>query len=297
MPAKPPMFRTSQKRTSADMAPNSTDGDPPATAVAQELRSSDPGTSDATRPVSVAAVDPSPATPPKPIAIAHASKAPIAIFVSRKTKTIYVRQDFSPLFNAPVTIEHPDQPLGTHVFTAMEYLDDHAGFRWNVVSLPGEPSKAARQPEYERKLSKYAKARRRDDGAAEARFDPPAPPPQTPQQALARIEIPQGCDRSDLAADHPGFFAYHLRSGPRRRNRRRHGFHCRDRETTTASKPTPAPAGAQDGLVAPPTRRSAFAVRGRFVGKSRSRPRTSASSRSRPCPRRSAQCADPGQAH
>ena len=179
------------EKNAADMAPASTDGDPPATAVAQELRPSDPGTSDATRPVSVAAVDPSPATPPKPVAIAHASKAPIAIFVSRKTKTIYVRQDFSPLFNAPVTIEHPDQPLGTHVFTAMEYLDDHAGFRWNVVSLPGEPSKAARQPEYERKLSKYAKARRRDAGAAEARFDPPPPPPQTPQQALARIEIPQ----------------------------------------------------------------------------------------------------------
>ena len=175
-------------KNAADPAPNNTGGDPPAGALAQELRPSDPGTSDAARPGSIAAVDPSPATPPKPIAIAHASKSPIAIFVSRKTKTIYVRQDFSPLFNAPVTIEHPDEPLGSHVFTAMEYLDDHAAFRWNVVSLPGEPTKAARHPEDDRKFSKYAKARRRDDNAAEARFDPP---PQTPQQALARIDIPQ----------------------------------------------------------------------------------------------------------
>ncbi len=174
----------------ADIAADSPGGDPAATVVAQELRSSDTDTSDAFRPGSVAAVDPSPATPPKPIAIAHLSKSPIAIFVSRKTKKIYVRQDFSPLFDAPVTIEHPDEPLGTHVFTAMEYLDDHTGFRWNVVSLPGEPARAALQPESARKLSKFARARRRDDGAAEARLAVP-PPPQTPQQALARIDIPQ----------------------------------------------------------------------------------------------------------
>jgi L,D-transpeptidase-like protein len=177
------------EKAAANIAPNGASGDPPASAIAHELRSSDTGTSDAARPGSVAALDPSPATPPKPIAIAHASKAPIAIFVSRKTKTIYVRQDFSPLFDAPVTIVHPDEPLGTHVFTAMDYLDDHASFRWNVVSLPGEPTKATLQSESERKLSKFAKARRREDSGAEARFVPP--PPQTPQQALARIDIPQ----------------------------------------------------------------------------------------------------------
>ena len=48
-----------------------------------------------------------------------------------------MRQNFEPLFDAAITVEHPEQPLGTHVFTAMAYLDDHATFRWNVVSFPG----------------------------------------------------------------------------------------------------------------------------------------------------------------
>ena len=60
------------------------------------------------------------------IKAAPASKAPIAIFVSRKEKKIYVRQDFAPLFQAPVTITDPDKPLGTHVFTALGFAgDDH----------------------------------------------------------------------------------------------------------------------------------------------------------------------------
>ncbi len=55
-----------------------------------------------------------------------AKKTPIAIFISRKEKKIYVRQDFEPLFAAAVTIAHADQPLGTQVFTALDFLGDHA---------------------------------------------------------------------------------------------------------------------------------------------------------------------------
>ena len=66
------------------------------------------------------------------------SKLPIAIFISRKTAKIYVRQDFEPVFSAPVTIEKPDQPFGTFVFTALQYLPDRSGFVWNVVAMPGE---------------------------------------------------------------------------------------------------------------------------------------------------------------
>ena len=40
-----------------------------------------------------------------------------------------MRQGFVPLFDMPITIEHPDQPLGTHVFTAMGLTDDGAGMR------------------------------------------------------------------------------------------------------------------------------------------------------------------------
>jgi lipoprotein-anchoring transpeptidase ErfK/SrfK len=60
----------------------------------------------------------------------------LAIFVSRKEKRLFVRQGFAPLFDMPVTIDSPDQPLGTHVFTAMEVTDNGAGMRWNAVTLP-----------------------------------------------------------------------------------------------------------------------------------------------------------------
>jgi hypothetical protein len=123
---------------------------------------------------------------PKPTEIAHASKSPIAVFVSGKEKKIFVRQDFSPLFNAPITIEHPEQRLGTHVFTALEYLPDHASFRWNVISLPGEGAAAARSVEPPKMVQTA-----RGAALVAKQIDDPPPPPQTPQEALARIGIPQ----------------------------------------------------------------------------------------------------------
>jgi hypothetical protein len=133
-----------------------------------------------------------PVPPAKPAEIAKeppAKKTPIAIFISRKEKKIYVRQDFEPLFNAAITIEQPDKPLGTHVFTAMNYLDDHTTFRWTVVSLPGEPPKPPRNAENERHADRYASGKRRGEDEGKPVGD--LPPPQTPAEALARINIPQ----------------------------------------------------------------------------------------------------------
>jgi len=133
---------------------------------------------------------PAPLAKPADLAkAAPAKKTPIAIFVSRKDKKIYVRQDFEPLFDAAVTIAQPDQPLGTHVFTAMGFLDDHTTLRWTVVSLPGEPPKPTRKSETEQKSEKHANGRRRDEDSVRSAAD--LPPPQTPAQALARIEVPQ----------------------------------------------------------------------------------------------------------
>ncbi len=61
---------------------------------------------------------------------------PISIFVSRKLSRLFVRQGFSPLFDVPVKIEDPEKPLGTHVFTAMEFQNERATIRWTVVSIP-----------------------------------------------------------------------------------------------------------------------------------------------------------------
>src|ERR1700720_3667192 len=103
---------------------------------------------------------------------------PISVFVSRKLSKVFVRQGFSPLFDVPVKIENPEQPLGTHVFTAMEFQNEGAAIRWTVVSIPEEFP-------------------RRSEGATKQRKAPAkqtAPSVQLPDKAnaaLDRIEIPQ----------------------------------------------------------------------------------------------------------
>jgi hypothetical protein len=64
---------------------------------------------------------------------------PVSIFISRKAQKLYVRRGFEPILESPVTIRDPDQPIGTHVFTAVSRSD--TGLRWTVVSL-NEPSDA-----------------------------------------------------------------------------------------------------------------------------------------------------------
>jgi L,D-transpeptidase-like protein len=143
---------------------------------------------DELRPTLGAAPENVPLPRRKPAEIGSAGRnAPIAIFVSRKTSKIYVRQDFEPMFEAPVTIAHPDEPFGTHVFTAMQFMGDGATLRWTAISLPGDPPKAAARIA-EKKLDSGAKDKRRGEPAAV--LDPP--PPQTPKEVLARIDIPHG---------------------------------------------------------------------------------------------------------
>jgi hypothetical protein len=119
---------------------------------------------------------------------AVAKKKPIAIFVSRKEKKIYVRQNLEPLFDAAITIEHPEQPLGTHVFTAMEFLGaDRTALRWTVVSLPGDPpAKPVRKAENDSRDDRHTRGRRRDGDDEKSET-----PPQNPAAVLARIDIPQ----------------------------------------------------------------------------------------------------------
>jgi L,D-transpeptidase-like protein len=153
----------------------------------------EPSAPDAAAPAPAAPDDSVPVPPAEPAVLvkdAPASKAPIAIFISRKEKKIYVRQDFAPLFQAPVTIADPDRPFGTHVFTAMGFTgDDHTTLRWNVVSLPGEPPpQPKRKTEREARYEKHVRGRNRGE-EGEKLGD--LPPPQTPADALARIGIPQ----------------------------------------------------------------------------------------------------------
>jgi hypothetical protein len=117
---------------------------------------------------------------------AAAKQTPISIFISRKRQRLYIRQDFAPLFDSAVTIAQPDAPLGTHVFTALEFTGpEHTILRWNVVSLPGEPPKHVRYVEERR--DRHGRVRRREIEEERAGDTPPL---QGPAQVFARIEIP-----------------------------------------------------------------------------------------------------------
>lgn len=61
--------------------------------------------------------------------------APISVFISLKEQRLYVRQAFRPLFESEVTIRDPATPIGTHLLTALEYIDGGEDVRWSTVSM------------------------------------------------------------------------------------------------------------------------------------------------------------------
>jgi hypothetical protein len=120
---------------------------------------------------------------PEPVVAAGPKRGgQIAVFVSKKDGKLYVRQNFAPLFDVPVTIAPSDRPLGTHVFTAQTGKDDANQLHWSVVSMPVMARAAARADDDEPAL------RRRKTGAIEVK--PPPPAPDSASEALDRLTIP-----------------------------------------------------------------------------------------------------------
>lgn len=108
-------------------------------------------------------------------------KGPVSVFVSRKTGRLYVRQNFQPLFDMPVTIAEPDKPWGTHIFTAMEIKDGEV--RWTAMTIP-----SGYLPKAESKRGKKISTReaaRREKLAADLANAP------GPAAALERFEMPK----------------------------------------------------------------------------------------------------------
>jgi hypothetical protein len=110
----------------------------------------------------------------------------IAVFISGKDSKLYVRQNFAPLFDVPVTIASSDRPLGTHVFTAQVDKEDSNALHWSVVNVPMHARAARGEDKRERVAS-----RGKHKGA------PPPPPVEvkqimvdSPAEALDRITVP-----------------------------------------------------------------------------------------------------------
>jgi lipoprotein-anchoring transpeptidase ErfK/SrfK len=111
-------------------------------------------------------------------------EGPVSVFVSRKTGKLYVRYDYAPLFETPVTIKNPERPLGTHVYTAMEKTNDGASMRWNAISIP--------TPGLEPVASRSGKKGERQTAALnETDIGSDSREAQTAAAALDRIEMPK----------------------------------------------------------------------------------------------------------
>ena len=106
----------------------------------------------------------------------------ISVLVSRKDAKLYVRQNFTPLFDVPIGIAASDRPLGTHVFTVEADKNDPTVLRWSVISLPTAERYTERHNEDERMWR-----RRKMAGAVDTM---PVPLPDSPAEALDRLSIP-----------------------------------------------------------------------------------------------------------
>jgi peptidoglycan hydrolase-like protein with peptidoglycan-binding domain len=56
---------------------------------------------------------------------------------------IYVRQEFGRVFDAPVSLRNPDAPLGTHVYTALNFARGDTKTRWMAVTVQGDSAASA----------------------------------------------------------------------------------------------------------------------------------------------------------
>ena len=114
----------------------------------------------------------------------------LAAFVSAKENKIYVRQNFEPWFEAPITIAASHRPLGTHVFTVRADKADANALQWSVVSLPAPVRVTEAAPRHKR-------------GQPAAAIVAPAPP-SSPAEALDRLTIPEDTMKRIALALAPG---------------------------------------------------------------------------------------------
>jgi L,D-transpeptidase catalytic domain len=104
---------------------------------------------------------------------------PVSVFVSRKLSKLFVRRGSTPLFDVPVTIRDPGEPLGTHVFTLMRSQNEGAVLRWTVVSMP------------ERSPRRHLALQSRPPDKRSVEISVAVSSPDKAKAALDRIEIPQ----------------------------------------------------------------------------------------------------------
>jgi lipoprotein-anchoring transpeptidase ErfK/SrfK len=109
---------------------------------------------------------------------------PISVYISRKLGKLFVRKGFTEVFETAVTITNPDEPLGTHMFTALDGHNDGT-MRWNVASLATD--RLVKPGKYQMTYTRRGEPLRVQLVAPEYEVQQP----RDPNAALDRIAIPQ----------------------------------------------------------------------------------------------------------
>jgi peptidoglycan hydrolase-like protein with peptidoglycan-binding domain len=53
------------------------------------------------------------------------------------TGHLFIRQEFNRVFDAPVSFKNPNQPLGTHVYSAMKFAPGDTKTQWMAITIDG----------------------------------------------------------------------------------------------------------------------------------------------------------------
>lgn len=102
--------------------------------------------------------------------------APITALVNRRTGMMYVRRAFAPIYEVPVTIDQPNQPIGAHVYVARK--TDEQRLAWTTVSIAGAVREA-----------------HNTTGATKSDERPTLALPSSASEALKRVHLPPGAEQ------------------------------------------------------------------------------------------------------
>ena len=118
---------------------------------------------------------------------------PISVFISRKERRLYVRQGFEPIYEADVAIADEAQPLGTHLFVAVEPREGGSAMSWTAVNVPGG-------------AASFEPAERRARGAARDE-------PRVPRAAATGVGSAVALERITIPAEALEFISTRLWTG------------------------------------------------------------------------------------
>jgi hypothetical protein len=98
---------------------------------------------------------------------ANRRSEPVNVLISRKERMVFVRQGFTPIFEAPITIRDADDSIGTHLYMVNGTTASDTDISWIAVTVP-ETAAATDTPVRARQSSVAPRPSRHRDTAASA---------------------------------------------------------------------------------------------------------------------------------